>query len=217
MSHENEMNKNQQVPFDAFDDEFLKWFPIYYQRLMQESERGSAIVTAALMDNALKELLQAKLVPSPTKKDTLFDGFYSPLGNFSAKIDFAYRIGTIGQNMKSSLHLIRKIRNDFAHSTLNISFESASVQDRIKELFTLNRDLLEASSCITRKEVESTIKLLIDHPDIKQFMAENYQEEGVEYLVKIGGWKFTFNLLGALNAARLLAFHKTMKPLEAVG
>ncbi len=101
MSLEHESKQKDDTPaLDSFDEkffeEFLRYLPIFYYRLDKESERGSAIIIATLMDDALQQLLRAKLVPSPERNDELFDGAYAPLSSFSAKIDFTYRVGTIG-------------------------------------------------------------------------------------------------------------------------
>ena len=128
---------------DNISKEVGQLFSEYMEQLEKESERGTVIVSAALMDEALEELIKAMLVPSPGKEDKLFDGAYAPLDSFSAKIDFAYRLGIIASLTRDSLHLIRKLRNDFAHSALHMSFETNSVKNRIRELFKLNKVLFD--------------------------------------------------------------------------
>lgn len=110
--------------------------------LRKESERGSAIVCATLLEESLYGMIKSKSVPSSRKNDELLDGSYARLGTFSAKIDLAYRIGLISLNERSSFHIIRKIRNEFAHSSEEISFESNVIKDYISELFRLNIEML---------------------------------------------------------------------------
>lgn len=193
-------NKN-----DAFWEVFTNCLPKYFQILRKESERGSSIIIVTLMDEALQKLLRSRLAPSPEKKDELFDGPYSPLSTFSAKIDFAYRVGTIGLGLKSSLHLIRRVRNDFAHSSNDITFESLSVHDRIQEIFNLNKDLLDAIWEIINKNPE---------PEIQKIIGEYKSTHGVDYLVKVAGWRSTFEFLSSTLAALLEALRKDIEQIR---
>jgi hypothetical protein len=172
--------------------------------LTQESERGSAIILATIVEDGLQQMLQEKLVPSSEKNDELFSGAYAPLGSFSAKIDFAYRIGLIGLEMKSSLHFLRKIRNKFAHQSSVISFESNSIHNWIKELFRLNRNILD----VTWKVVENS-----NHPEIREIIGKFESKRGVDYLVKVLGWKSTFEFLGSIIAAQIHALQTNIEPI----
>ena len=58
-----------------------------------------------------------------------------PLGSFSARIDLAYALGLIGKKAARDLHLIRKIRNDFAHDPKTIMFDDDRVAKRCSELY----------------------------------------------------------------------------------
>ena len=98
-----------------------------------ESDRAAVILGAAKLDVQLSEILTFVLVPSPTGRDELLDGD-SPLSTFSAKINLAYRLGLIDAKLARSLHLIRKIRNSFAHETSTKSFASGAHCDRVREL-----------------------------------------------------------------------------------
>ena len=83
--------------------------------LKGESPRGIVLVSAAMLEEALRELLVAFLVPNASASDTLFDGPMAPFGSFSAKIDAAYRLGLVSDKFCRDLHVIRRIRNDVAH------------------------------------------------------------------------------------------------------
>jgi len=56
------------------------------------------------------------------------------LGTFSARIDAAYCLGLLSKDENRDLHLIRKIRNDFAHKLIDMSFESQEIASRCREL-----------------------------------------------------------------------------------
>lgn len=64
----------------------------------------------------------------------MFDGPNAPLATFSARIDFSHRIGVISHHLARDLHLIRRIRNLFAHSVEGCTFKSGSSQDQVNEL-----------------------------------------------------------------------------------
>jgi hypothetical protein len=119
--------------------ESTHWCDFFENEAKTESERAVAIISVSVLDEALTGLLKAALLPCSTGTDALFDGAYAPLGSFSAKIEFACRLGLISAGVAQSLHLIRKIRNDFAHDIGSCSFEQASVRGRVRELSTLNQ------------------------------------------------------------------------------
>lgn len=173
--------------------EFSRIATKYQISLRKESERGSAIVCAALLDESLREIIQAKLVTLSKKKDELFDGGNAPLESSSAKIDLAYRIGLISRDEKSSFHLIRKIRNKFAHSSEEIHFDSNIVKDLISELFKLNNEMLNISANAAKRIPKTTYS-----------WPKNLEnEQGLDFLVKAVGWKTVYEMLGSIMAAAM--------------
>lgn len=106
----------------------------FHGEFKKETDRACVILSAAMLEQSLETLLRAYLVPISTADDSLFGGPNSPLASFSAKIDVSYRIGLISVKMCRDLHLIRKIRNVFAHNVTGCSFESSSVCSRVCEL-----------------------------------------------------------------------------------
>lgn len=110
------------------------WEDVLTQEFERESDRASVILAAALLDSALEILLKARLVPSATANDSLMDGAYAPVSNYSARIDLAYRMGLISAKFARDLHLVRKIRNNFAHNISGASFEDSGVRSRVQEL-----------------------------------------------------------------------------------
>lgn len=102
----------------------------FLARLASESERSIVILGAARLDASLEALLKAVLQPSPGGNDELFAP-ERPLGSLSAKIALAYRLGVIDRDLEHVLQMIRRIRNDFAHS---FGEESLSHQKQIQRL-----------------------------------------------------------------------------------
>ncbi len=98
-----------------------------------EGDRASVILGAARLDLGLYHLLQHTLLPNTSKADDLLDGD-NPLGTFSSRITVCYRLGLIDAQLARGLHLVRKIRNSFAHETSGSSLNSGSHRDRVREL-----------------------------------------------------------------------------------
>jgi len=105
-----------------------------FTEFQKESDRAAVILAASLIDDSLTQLLKSYFVPNPATRDELFDGPTSPLSNFSAKITLAFRLGLISAKLCRDLHIIRAIRNDFAHNIYGSSFEDGSVKSRIQAL-----------------------------------------------------------------------------------
>jgi hypothetical protein len=98
-----------------------------------ESDRAAVILGAARIDLGLYHVLQHVMLPNTSKSDDLLEGD-SPLSTFSARINICHRLGLIDAKLTRSLHLIRKIRNIFAHETSGSSLNSGSHRDRVREL-----------------------------------------------------------------------------------
>lgn len=110
------------------------WDRLLQDEFNKESDRACVILGAALLDSALETLLKTRLAPITGSHDSLLDGSTAPISSFSARIDLAYRIGLISPKFARDLHLIRKVRNDFAHNITGCSFADSAVQNRVMEL-----------------------------------------------------------------------------------
>ena len=106
------------------------WFVPLDREYGRTSARSFALVAASMLDELVKQLLVAHLLP-PTGRDSLFGGPHAPLGSFSARIDLSHRIGLISPRLARDLHLIRRIRNDFAHSFDDLSFSTPEIAQRV--------------------------------------------------------------------------------------
>lgn len=111
-------------------------------RLAGESDRGAALTVAAWVDDALGALLKAYLVQDAKVIEEMFKQM-APLSSFSAKIKAAYLVGLIDRRQFDNLDTIRVIRNDFAHSRTDVTFEDQSVNARCLNL--MFRNVAEAS------------------------------------------------------------------------
>ena len=108
-------------------------FVRFAEEFAGESDRAAVILGAAKLDLLLQQILEAFLLPSPSGRDELLEGD-SPLATFSARINVCYRLGIITANFARCLHLIRRIRNSFAHESTGVSLDSGAHADRVREL-----------------------------------------------------------------------------------
>jgi DNA-binding MltR family transcriptional regulator len=112
----------------------MDYFDILHDEFAKESDRAAVILAASVADELLRGLLMARLVAVTSSNDELFDGANAPLGTLSARIEMAYRLGLISVKFARDLHLVRKIRNDFAHNIHGCSFDDVRIKSRVREL-----------------------------------------------------------------------------------
>ena len=122
--------------------EFYEDISDIFDAFSEETERGIAIIGAEAISEILKELITNKLVESEENKDELFDNAYSPLSNFSSRINFCFRLGIITKRCKYTLDKIRKIRNRCSHDFITIDFNIQSIADDVKDMVRFNHDLI---------------------------------------------------------------------------
>ena len=115
--------------------------------LLLEGERSAVVLGAARLDVSLEKLLKAVIKHNPGGVDNLFDTD-RPLGTFSAKIGLAHRLGLIDSEFEHSLQMIRKLRNDFAHSIISAKLIDSPHKERVAELIkTVKKDHFWSTSC----------------------------------------------------------------------
>ncbi|MBK6495916.1 MAG: hypothetical protein IPG05_12595 [Gemmatimonadetes bacterium] len=91
------------------------------------------IVGAAKLDLVLFQVLQRVLAPCTSSVDDLLENS-GGLSTFSSRIHLVYRLGLIDDHYARALHLVRKIRNTFAHEAAKGSLDQPPHRDRIREL-----------------------------------------------------------------------------------
>ena len=114
----------------------------FLSHLLMQGDRAAVVLGAARLDVAPEAALRSLMShhPDGQDKDNLFDPD-RPLGTLSAKIALAHRLDVIDQDVEHALQIIRKIRNEFAHS---IEDETLSVQrhrDRLRSSTSRVREM----------------------------------------------------------------------------
>ena len=102
--------------------------------VVEGGERSAVIVGAAQLDNVLEQFLITVLQPGDDTK--LFDA-NRPLRDMYSKINVAYRLGIIDADVARALELVRRIRNDFAHSLETATLSEGKQRHRLDELVKL--------------------------------------------------------------------------------
>jgi hypothetical protein len=83
--------------------------------LVQETDRGCALVGGQLVDDALGNLLLACMGDTKAAKDGLLMGGMAPLGSFSARQKVARHLGFVSEDEDADVEEIRWVRNKAAH------------------------------------------------------------------------------------------------------
>lgn len=89
------------------------------------SDRVAAVVGGALIDEILRRTLRNSLRQDSKALDEAAQA-NGPLATFSACINMGYLLGLYGKEVKRDLHILRKIRNEFAHQ-LNATFSTQKI------------------------------------------------------------------------------------------
>jgi len=131
----------------------------FLREFNNESDRGAALTAASMLDELLKEILNAYLADVP-ERDDLLVGFYAPLGTFSSRTSAVYALGLIQQNEYEEIKLIRKIRNEFGHKWKSVSFNSGRVADFCRQLPWLGPSEYEAESTL-RGRFNAVVTILL--------------------------------------------------------
>jgi DNA-binding MltR family transcriptional regulator len=107
-----------------------------------ESERGAALTAAAFLDQRLLEVLQAFLVDAE-EVENLLEGQDAPLGSFSSRISACFCLGLIDESEFRDINIIRRIRNEFGHKWVGVTFQSQKVIDLCMNLSRREPEELE--------------------------------------------------------------------------
>ena len=104
--------------------------------LENESDRGTVIMTAAMIEDTLVQALKRRLPHLNVKEiDSLFD-FNGPMGTFSSKIKCAQAFGIINRATRNHIEVIREMRNACAHSQSGLTFKDDVLRNAVFSMLT---------------------------------------------------------------------------------
>ena len=121
-----------------------------------ESQRGAALVAAALLDLNLEDLLRAYLVDDREEVEYLLG---TGLQSYGARIRISYALGLISADESNDLRIIQTVRNYFAHN-LHVTFEAPEVKSHLAHLRLLHRMLPDARRLAPRRQLEQAACML---------------------------------------------------------
>ncbi len=104
----------------------LQYFGAFLAEFQKETDRGGALVGAALLDNRLERLVLSHLVAGKVAEGLVI-GRNAPLGSFSSRINASFAMGLITTEERQDLNIVRSIRNEFAHREHGVSFEDGTI------------------------------------------------------------------------------------------
>lgn len=100
-------------------------------------DRGQAatVLTAiSAIEDVFEDVIKSRMVVLSKKMESrLFQG-YGPLNTFAAKIDIAFALGLLSERDYADMQIIRKVRNEFAHSRAVTGFEKKEIADLVGRL-----------------------------------------------------------------------------------
>jgi len=109
-------------------------FVAFVQELNQETDRGAALVGAALVHDRLGLLLSSHFQNQKIAHELLSNSPNAPLASLSSRISASYALGLITEVEYAEATIIRRVRNDFAHRLHGLTFQDNRIGDRCREL-----------------------------------------------------------------------------------
>lgn len=110
-----------------FTDPYFDRLRLFIEASNAETDRGKALVSASVVEEMLAEILRAFLANGAETK-RLFDAPNAPLSTLSAKALMCRSLRLIDAVEYRDIDLVRKIRNEFAHS-VTCSFKDEKIRD----------------------------------------------------------------------------------------
>lgn len=114
-------------------EEDIKYFSMFLKEFQDETDRGAALVGAALIDSRLNRILTSHLIECKESND-LIEGGNSILSSLSARNKICFCLGLITRIEFKEIETIRKIRNEFAHQVHGLDFNNQRISDLCKNL-----------------------------------------------------------------------------------
>ncbi|MBR9910899.1 MAG: hypothetical protein GYB33_11185 [Gammaproteobacteria bacterium] len=111
-----------------------EWISKLLVDLVHQADRMLVLVSGQMVDESLYQLLDKFLIPKRSKDtDILKDS--RVLGTFSARINISYQLGLISKDFARDLDILRKMRNECAHSIDDMSLNNEALAKQTKEIY----------------------------------------------------------------------------------
>lgn len=93
------------------------------REIKRQRDRGAGIIACTILQDHLLAAIYTRITPHSDIASKMFKG-NGALGDFSTQIDLGFLFDLYTDFVREQLHLIRLIRNDFAHNSQPVSFRS---------------------------------------------------------------------------------------------
>jgi hypothetical protein len=124
----------------------------YFDELYGASERTTALVAAAAVDQLLVQLLQTHFIAmDEADLDSIFYGQRAVLAGLSERVTIAHALGLIPTEMKPDLDVIRRVRNAFAHRVQPLSFDHPLIKEECFKLTHVGDAILRLTEDAARR------------------------------------------------------------------
>src|SRR3989339_602071 len=101
--------------------------------LKKESDRAKLILIASWIDYFLRVKLQNEFSKGNKKARKDLFSANGPFATFSSKLNLAFCAGWVESDVYHDIQIIRKLRNDFAHSINDISLDEQGIRKEIEK------------------------------------------------------------------------------------
>jgi hypothetical protein len=107
----------------------------YTAYIAKESDRGAAVMAAALVEKALEEAIRSRLAdPGDGIADSWFEGRNAPFRSFAAKIALGRALAIYGEEMEARLTRVKNVRNAFAHRMIPLDFTHPTLVEECRHV-----------------------------------------------------------------------------------
>jgi len=120
----------------SFHPEIEALYNEIYYTMLNESGRGAILIATSFTDDFLTKLIECILPGeiSKTNKEKLFK-YPGTISSYSSKIELAYAFRIIDKEIYDSLNILRRIRNDAAHSSEE--FNLNNISEKMKAIYNM--------------------------------------------------------------------------------
>jgi hypothetical protein len=98
------------------------------RELKTQRDRGAGMIAIAILQDHLLAAIKSRLERNAEIESKIFN-FDRPLGSFAAQIDMGYLLGVYSLHFRNMLHVVMRIRNDFAHNAHPVSRTRTNVRN----------------------------------------------------------------------------------------
>lgn len=170
-------HQREEEPHFLADPDVSEAFALMLQEFSQESDRGAVLIAADIVSEHLARII-TRLAPKTFHKKQLKNllSYPGPLATFASRADVAFIAGFIGESAHRSIEVLRKLRNEAAHS--QGAFTLANHED---SLFTIGDLGPGAAAGVHQSALEIIFRSIV----------ETLSQRGIELEAQIGSNPFS--------------------------